>query len=114
MKNSPLSFCLTLTLVVHYSCKKSNSGSTAPQSNYYLSTAVASTPLERIVDSFYYDTLHRLDTFTQYIYYTLNGAPVLNTWTIQFIYQDTNSWPSWYNFYDRPLGGLWRLPPAFL
>jgi hypothetical protein len=30
---------------------------------------------------------------------------LFNTWTVQFLYQDANSYPSWYNFYDVPLGG---------
>jgi hypothetical protein len=87
------------------SCKKSNSGNSTPPTPYYLSSVVAISPQQRIVDSFYYDTLHRVDTFTQVIYDTTSGSPMFNTWTAQFLYQDANPSPSWYNYYDVPLGG---------
>jgi hypothetical protein len=104
MKKLP--YYLPLFLIILYSCKKSNPGGSTPPSPYYLSSAVASTTQRRIVDSFYYDTLHRVDTFTQTIYDTTSGTPVFNTWTIQFLYQDNNTQPSWYNYYDLPLGGF--------
>jgi hypothetical protein len=94
------------TLALFWSCKKSNSGNGTPAPAYYLSSAVALSPQQRIVDSFYYDTLHRIDTFTQSIYDTSSGSPVFNTWMVQFLYQGTNTWPSWYNYYDIPLGGF--------
>ncbi len=104
MKTLPL--CLALGLLFLNSCKKSNSGKGASATPYYLSSVVAVSLHRRFVDSFYYDTLHRVDTFTQVIYDTTSGTPMFNTWTVQFLYQDANTTaPSWYNFYDAPLGG---------
>ena len=103
MKKFPL--YLVVLLVALNSCKKSNSGNTTPPSNYYLSSVVAVSPQQRIVDSFYYDSLHRIDTFSQTTYDTTSGSPAFNTWTVQFLYQGSNDFPSWYNFYDQPLGG---------
>ena len=102
MKKLPLYPAFILLCV--YSCKKSNSGDSAPPPAYYLSSAVALSPQQRIVDSFYYDTLHRIDTLSQSFYDTSSGSPVFNTWMVQLIYQGTNAWPSWYNYYDIPLG----------
>jgi hypothetical protein len=88
-----------------YSCKKSNSGNNGSNPpSYYLSSVVNYGTLQRIVDSFYYDSLNRIDTFTQYIYDTTSGTPKFNTWTAQFIYDGTNTYPSYYNLYDPPLG----------
>jgi hypothetical protein len=103
MKTLPI--YLALGLLFLNACKKSNSGNSTPPSPYYLSSVVAVSPQLHIVDSFYYDTLHRIDTFTQAIYDTTSGTPLFNTWTVQFLYQNANSYPSWYNFYDVPLGG---------
>jgi hypothetical protein len=103
MKTLPL--YLALGLLFLNACKKSNSGNNTPPTPYYLSSVVAVSPQQRIIDSFYYDTLHRVDTFTQVVYDTTSGSPMFNTWTVQFLYQDANSYPSWYNFYDLPLGG---------
>jgi hypothetical protein len=97
---------LLSTLALFCSCKKGNSSGSTPPPVYYLSSVVASSPQQRIVDSFYYDTLHRIDTFTQSFYDTSSGSPVFNTWMVQFLYQGPNTWPSWYNYYDIPLGGF--------
>ena len=102
MKKLPL--YLALLLITLYSCKKSNSGNSgSPPSSYYLSSVV-SYGTQRIVDSFYYDSLHRIDAFIQYIYDTTTGTPQFNTWTAQFIYDGTNTYPSYYNLYDPLLG----------
>jgi hypothetical protein len=102
MKKLPL--YLTFLLITLYSCKKSNSGNSTPPPAYYLSSAVALSPVYRIVDSFYYDTLNRIDTFSQSIYDS--GSTQSNSWYIQFIYQGNNTWPSWYNSFDPQLGGF--------
>jgi hypothetical protein len=96
-----IAFCIFLA----FSCKKSNSdnGST-PASNYYLSSVVSYSPQQKIIDSFCYDSLHRVDTFMQTIYDTTSGTPQYNTFTAQFLYQSTNTYPSYYNYYDVPLG----------
>ncbi|HET6254358.1 MAG TPA: hypothetical protein VFE32_09800 [Puia sp.] len=103
MKKLP--FYLPFVLFFLYSCKKSNSGGGTPPTPYYLSSAVALSPQQRIVDSFHYDTLNRIDTFTQSIYDTTSGSPMFNTWMVQFAYQGADTRPSWYNYYDQPLGG---------
>ena len=98
MKKLPL--YLSIALIFLYSCKKSNSGSGTPSSEYYLSSTVVSVLGERFVDSFYYDTLHRINTFIQSMYDTPTvGSPYVSTWSVQFIYQGSNTWPSTYNFY---------------
>jgi hypothetical protein len=89
------------------SCKKSNSGSKGPDpSSSYLSSLVNLGTQQRTVDSFYYDTRHRLDTFSQTIYDTTSGIPQYNTWTVQFLYQGDDTRPSYYNYFDIPLGGF--------
>jgi hypothetical protein len=100
MKTVP--FYLALVVCILYSCKKSNSGNSTPQPAYYLSSAVALSPQYRIVDSFYYDTLHRIDTISQSIYDS--GSTSFNSWYIQFVYQGTSAWPSWYYSFDPQLG----------
>jgi hypothetical protein len=101
-----LTLSLSIALLFLYSCKKSNSGS-APSSNYYLSSVVAigtattSNPQSgQIVDSFNYDTLHRINTYIESDYDSSQFGPELSTWNIQFIYQGSNSWPSSYNYSD--------------
>jgi len=104
MKKLPL--YLSIVLIFLCSCKKNNSGSSTP-SDYYLSSVVASQLGTRIVDSFYYDTLHRINTFIQSIYDTPiigQGAPYVSTWNVQFIYQGSNAWPSSYTYYQSSPG----------
>jgi hypothetical protein len=104
MKKLPL--YLPFLLIILYSCKKSNSGGGAPASPYYLSSAVAFEPTTRIVDSFYYDTLHRMTTFIQNDYDSFGGSPGFITFTVQFTYQGTHTWPSSYNYYSPSPGGF--------
>jgi hypothetical protein len=95
---------LPFFLIILYSCKKSNSGNNGSTPSYYLASVVNYGTQQKIVDSFYYDSLNRIDTFTQYIYDTTSGTPKFNTWTAQFIYDGTNTYPSYYNLYDPLLG----------
>jgi hypothetical protein len=107
MKKYSLSVALcTLSLILIFSCKKSNSGgNSSTAANSYLSAVVSIAPQQKMVDSFYYDsTAHLLDTFTQSIYDTTSGYPLYNSYTIQFIYQGTNTFPSWYYLYDVSYG----------
>lgn len=105
MRKLPL--CLGVAmLLLTTSCKKSSSGGgSQPPSDYYLSAAISYAPQQQIIDAFYYDSLHRLDTFSQTIYDTTSGTPEYNVWMVQFLYQGNQTWPSWYNYYDVPLGG---------
>jgi hypothetical protein len=105
MKKYPLSLSLSaLILILIFSCKKSNSGGSSSAATSYLSAVVSYSPQQKIVDSFYYDSTHQLDTFTQTIYDTTSGSPLYNSYTIQFIYQSPNTYPSYYNLYDVTYG----------
>lgn len=105
MKKIPLYLFTALSVLA--ACKKGNSGkNSTPSTPWWLSSATGYAPQQRIVDSFHYDSLHRIDTVTQSIYDSSSGTPKFNNWMVQFIYQDTLSpSPSWYNYYDIPLGG---------
>jgi hypothetical protein len=105
MKKYPLFLC-TLCLLLIFSCKKSNSGneSAATAANSYLSSVVAYSPQQRVVDFFSYDSAHRLDSFVQTVYDTSSGIPEYGTFQVQFIYQGANVYPSYYNLYDTLQG----------
>jgi hypothetical protein len=104
MKKTAL--CLfTLCMFLAFSCKKSNSGgNVSAATNSYLSSVISYSPQQKIIDSFCYDSLHRVDTFMQTIYDTTSGSPQYNTFTAQFLYQGSSPYPSYYNYYDVPLG----------
>jgi hypothetical protein len=106
MKKYPLSLSLgVLTLILIFSCKKSNSGGSSSPATSYLSAVVSYAPQQKIVDSFYYDsTAHLLDTFSQTFYDTTSGYPLYNSYTVQFIYQSPNTYPSYYYLYDVTYG----------
>jgi hypothetical protein len=105
MKKYPLSLSLSaLIFILIFSCKKSNSGGSSSAATSYLSAVVSYAPQQKIVDSFYYDSTHLLDTFTQTIYDTTSGSPLYNSYTLQFIYQSPNTYPSYYNLYDVTYG----------
>lgn len=91
-------------LFLAFSCRKSNSGSSSSAASSYLSAVVSYAPQQKIVDSFYYDSTHLLDTFTQSVYDTTSGSPLYNSYTIQFIYQSPNTYPSYYYLYDVSYG----------
>jgi hypothetical protein len=105
MKKTLLSlFLCAIAMLFVFSCKKSNSGGNSAASTSYLSSVVSSAPQQKIVDSFYYDSTHLLDTFSQAIYDTTSGSPLYNSYTIQFIYQSPNTYPSYYYLYDVTYG----------
>jgi hypothetical protein len=106
MKKYSLSLTLcTLILILIFSCKKSNSGSnSSAATNSYLSSVVSYSPQQKTVDSFYYDSTHLLDTFSQAFYDTTSGAPQYNSYTVKFIYQSPNTYPSYYYLYDVTYG----------
>jgi hypothetical protein len=103
MKKIPL-YLGALCIFLAFSCKKSNSGGNGSPANYYLSSVVSYSPQLKIIDSFSYDSVHRVDSFIQTIYDTTSGTPQYNTFTAQFIYQSATAYPSGYNYYDVPLG----------
>lgn len=65
------------------SCKKSSS-SNNNSSAYYLSSVTNYSPQQRIVDSFTYDSSHRLARFAQYAYDSTTGNPRFAFWTADF------------------------------
>ena len=70
--NKMLLFLLVLCAITVLSCKKSNSSNNT-QSGYYVSSAVSITSGSRLVDSFSYDSAHRLTAFYQLKYDTVGG-----------------------------------------
>lgn len=105
MKKYGLTFFLsTIILLLIISCKKSNSGNNSTASAYYVSSAISTTPQQQIIDSFRYDSTHRLDSFMITVYDTTSGNPQYNNMTLQFIYEGSNTYPSYYYLYDAALG----------
>lgn len=79
------------------SCKKSGSSNNTIKNNAWLSSVVSLQPQTRVVDSFYYDSSHRLTGFAQYEYDSSQGYPVFGQWTVQFAYPaGTSPQPSEY------------------
>lgn len=79
------------------SCKKSGSSNNNHPNNSWLSAVVSLQPQTRVVDSFRYDSSHRITAFTQYQYDSSQGYPTFGEWAVQFAYPaGTNSQPSSY------------------
>ncbi|HXB96232.1 MAG TPA: hypothetical protein VNU70_13770 [Puia sp.] len=69
------------------SCKKSGSSNNNPTTNNaYLSSVVSLQPQTRVIDSFYYDTAHRMTRITQYQYDSSQGFPTAGAWSAYFAY----------------------------
>jgi hypothetical protein len=79
-----LLFSLILCVVAIWSCHKSNSSKNTADSGYYLSSATSLTTGTRVVDSFQYDSAHRISQFIQTKYDTSTGTPVLTVASTQF------------------------------
>jgi len=74
------------------SCKKSGSSNNGnPNNTAYLSSVISLSPQTRVIDSFYYDTAHRLTRFTQYQYDSSQGTPTAGAWNAYFAYPAGNS-----------------------
>ena len=76
-------FSLILCVVAFSSCHKNNSSKNT-DSGYYLSSAVSVTAGTSIVDSFTYDSAHRITQFIQTKYDTTTGTPAMTVATTQF------------------------------
>src|ERR1700743_855312 len=102
MKKYPLSLAI-LALFLTFSCKKTNSGgggsSSGPNSTY-LSSVISYSPQQKVVDSFSYDSLHRLIRFSQYDYDSTSGSPLYNSLSANFTYQDNATSPTRYVYSD--------------
>lgn len=77
-------FPLILCALAIWSCHKSNSSGTSNGSGYYLSSTVSMTAGTKVVDSFYYDSAHRISQFVQYKYDSTTGTPDLAIASAQF------------------------------
>jgi hypothetical protein len=77
-------FFLILCVIAVWSCHKSNSSKTPLDSGYYLSSAVSVSAGARIVDSFDYDSAHRITQFIQTKYDTTTGTAVTAVASAQF------------------------------
>jgi hypothetical protein len=104
MKKYPLPL-LILALFLIFSCKKSNSGgNSTTATSTYLSSAVSWSPQQKIVDSFSYDSLHRLTQFSQLTYDTTSGSAQYYSSNVEFTYQDNATSPTRYVYSDTLLG----------
>lgn len=106
MKKYPISLAI-LILFLTFSCKKTNSGggsSSSDPNSTYLSSVISSSPQQKLVDSFSYDSLHRLIQFSQYDYDSTSGSPMYNSSTVNFTYQDNATSPTRYVYADTLLG----------
>lgn len=66
------------------SCKKSGSSNNNPVNNAYLSSVISLSPQTRVIDSFYYDSSHRLTQFAQFDYDSSQGYPTMGAWEAIF------------------------------
>ena len=93
-----LLFYLVLCVVAIWSCHKSNSSKNPTDSGYYLSSAVSYTAGARVVDSFDYDSAHRLSQFIQTKYDTTTGTPVQTVASTQFVLAAGTTPPTGYSY----------------
>ena len=89
-------FFLILCVVAVWSCHKSNSSNNSSDSGYYLSSATSVTAGSRIVDSFDYDSDHRITQFIQTKYDTTTGTPGTATAVTQFTLTSGTNPPTGY------------------
>ena len=78
------------------SCKKSGSSNNNHNNNAWLSSVVSRQPQTRVIDSFYYDSSHRITGFSQFQYDSSQGSPTFGAWSVRFAYAGTASQPSSY------------------
>lgn len=71
-------------LLLLSACKKHNSTNTTSNSNAYLSSLTSWSPGTAIVDSFSYDSSHRVASFMQFEFDTSGGYPVSANWSAVF------------------------------
>jgi hypothetical protein len=85
MQKLPL-FLIVIGLLFGYSCKKSNSSHTPTDVNGWVSSISLYSPEfeERIIDSFIYDSSHRISTYRQLSYDSIYGYPQFATWSAIF------------------------------
>ena len=85
MRKIPL-FLTALLLVFVYSCKKSSSSNNNnANSNAWLSSVTSWSSPTSFVDSFAYDSSHRVASYMQFEYDTSSGTPNAYTWSAVFL-----------------------------
>ena len=97
MKKSTLFFPILCVIAV-WSCHKSNSSKTSTDTGYYLSSAVSVSAGSRIVDSFDYDSAHRITQFIQTKYDTTTGTATKAVASTQFTLTSGTNPPTGYVF----------------
>jgi hypothetical protein len=85
MKKSLLSF-LILPLLLTFSCKKHNSSNQNSASSSFVSSVTSYISPTRIINSFTYDSAHRLTQCGRTIYDTSAGLPYVSISTVSFSY----------------------------
>lgn len=92
MKSTPL-YIAAVLVVVTASCKKSNSSNSNSNSNVWLSSVTSWSSPTSIVDSFSYDSSHRIASYSQFEYDTSYGYPVAYNWAAVFSLTGSSSAP---------------------
>jgi hypothetical protein len=84
MRKLPL-FLTALLVIFIYSCKKSSSSNNnSANSNAWLSSVTSWSSPTSVVDSFAYDSTHRVASYTQLEFDTSTGTPYAYTWSAVF------------------------------
>jgi hypothetical protein len=97
-----LSIVLAVLSIV--ACKKSGSSGNSGSNNSWLSSVSSWSPQTMIVDSFTYDSSHRLASFIQTAYDTSSGSPITNSWSAVFALPGGSSTPP--QTYTNNLSGV--------
>jgi len=91
-------FFLILCVIAVWSCHKSNSSKNPSSSGYYLSSATSVTAGTRIVDSFDYDSAHRITQLIQTKYDTSTGTAITTVASTQFALAAGTNPPTGYTY----------------
>jgi hypothetical protein len=83
MKKKPF-YLAILMLFLFGACKKHNSSNNNSNSNSWLSSITSWSPGTAIVDSFSYDSSHRIASFMQFEFDTSTGTPLSGNWSAVF------------------------------
>jgi hypothetical protein len=89
-------FSLILCVIAVWSCHKSSPSNNSLNSGYYLSSVVSVSAQARIIDSFGYDSAHRITQIIQTRYDTTTGTPELAVATTQFTLASGSNPPTGY------------------
>jgi len=105
MKKWPLVLC-ALVLCCVFACKKSNSPGNSSSSDAWLSSISSYSSQSRIVNSFSYDSVHRIARFAQYVFDSTQGYPLFYGFTVDFaLPAGSGSAPTSYTYKHIPAIG---------